>query len=296
MRRLIIRPGAIGDCILSLPAIECLRAQTTEVWVAGQNVPLVRGFDAVRSIASTGLDLLGLPERPPPPALIERLRAFDSIVSWYGTNRAEFRAVVAGLPFTFFDALPPPDSRTHAADFFLAQARTISARPSDATPRIRCPHGQGGFTVIHPFSGSPRKNWPLENYRRLAALLEPCHWCAGPEEPLDGAVRFDDLYDLACWLASARLYIGNDSGITHLAAAVGTSVIALFGPTDPAIWAPRGPRVHLVRIPERYFLNPMPLRITPSTRWSPGGAKVLSTVKAVLAAGPLGATGGETSV
>ena len=65
-------------------------------------------------------------------------------------------------------------------------------------------------------------------------------WCAGPEEELADAVRFENLYDLACWLSSARLYIGNDSGITHLAAASGAPVLALFGPTDPAIWAPRG--------------------------------------------------------
>ena len=55
----------------------------------------------------------------------------------------------------------------------------------------------------------------------------------------------DDLYDLARWLAAARLYIGNDSEITHLAAAVGTPVLALFGPTDPAIWGPRGPNVRI---------------------------------------------------
>ena len=76
----------------------------------------------------------------------------------------------------------------------------------------------------------------------------PVRWCAGPDDPpLAGAVRIDDLYELACWLASARLYIGNDSGITHLAAAVGTPVLALFGPTDPAIWAPRGPHVRVLR-------------------------------------------------
>ena len=45
---------------------------------------------------------------------------------------------------------------------------------------------------------------------------------------------------------SARVYIGNDSGITHLAAAVGTPVVAIFGPTDPAVWAPRGERVAVV--------------------------------------------------
>jgi ADP-heptose:LPS heptosyltransferase len=76
----------------------------------------------------------------------------------------------------------------------------------------------------------------------------PVRWCSGEEDPpLDGAVRIDDLYELACWLAGARLYIGNDSGITHLAAAAGAPALALFGPTDPAIWAPRGPNVRVVR-------------------------------------------------
>jgi heptosyltransferase III len=74
----------------------------------------------------------------------------------------------------------------------------------------------------------------------------PVRWCAGPEETLDDAVRFENLYELGCWLASARLYVGNDSGITHLAAAVGTPVVAIFGPSDPAIWAPRGERVSVV--------------------------------------------------
>jgi ADP-heptose:LPS heptosyltransferase len=62
---------------------------------------------------------------------------------------------------------------------------------------------------------------------------------------LPGATRFDDLYELACWLAAARVYIGNDSGPTHLAAAAGTPVVALFGASDPAVWAPRGPRVEI---------------------------------------------------
>jgi ADP-heptose:LPS heptosyltransferase len=118
-----------------------------------------------------------------------------------------------------------------------------------AIPRIDCPRWDGGFAVIHPFSGSPRKNWPLERYQQLARSLAerlPVRWCAGPTELLAEAVHIDDLYELACWLAGARLYIGNDSGITHLAAAVGTPVVALFGPSDPAIWAPRGPRVHIV--------------------------------------------------
>ena len=60
MRRLLIRPGAIGDCIVSLPALEYLRADYTEVWAASANLPLIRFADRARSIASTGLDLLEL--------------------------------------------------------------------------------------------------------------------------------------------------------------------------------------------------------------------------------------------
>jgi len=247
MRRLVIRPGGIGDFILSLPALESLRTDYLEVWVSGPNAPLIRFADRSRSIVSTGLDLLGVTE--PPARLLERLRSFDSIVSWYGANRPEFREATAslGLPFTFHTALPPRDTARHATDFYLAQ---VGCAPG-AIPFIRCDAPREPFAVIHPFSGSPRKNWPLEKFRAVAQGLErtmPVRWCAGRDDPpLAGAVHIDDLYELACWLARAGLYIGNDSGITHLATAVGTPVLALFGPTDPAIWAPRGPHVRIAR-------------------------------------------------
>jgi heptosyltransferase III len=117
-------------------------------------------------------------------------------------------------------------------------------------PHIECSRDDEGFAVIHPFSGSSKKCWPLERYKELANRLGmPVRWCAGPEETLADAVRIGDLYDLAGWLATARVYIGNDSGITHLAAAVGTPVVALFGPTDPRIWAPRGRDVSVIAKP-----------------------------------------------
>jgi ADP-heptose:LPS heptosyltransferase len=251
MRRLVIRPGAIGDLVVSLPAIACLTADWLEVWTAARTVPLVRFAGRVRAIPSTGLDLLGVTE--PPAALIETLRQFDSIVSWYGTNRPEFRETVAalGLPFTFLPALPAEGAALHATDFYLQQVRPIAACTGDGIPRIECPVERASYAVIHPFSGSVRKNWPLEKYRALAERLQrvmPVRWCAGEDDPpLPGAVRIDNLYELACWLANARLYIGNDSGITHLAAAVGTPVLALFGPTDPDVWAPRGSHVRVAR-------------------------------------------------
>jgi hypothetical protein len=250
MRRLVIRPGAIGDFIVSLPALESLSADYLEVWSAAPTVPLVRFASAARSIASTGLDLLGIAD-PPPERLVGELRGFDSIVSWYGANRPEFRDLVRSLdlPFTFFPALPPNGMHVHATDFYLAQVRALAEGDIDPVPRIPCSVARGDFAVIHPFSGSRRKNWPLERFRQLARGLErhmPVHWCAGAEDPpLSGAHRIADLYELACWLAEASLYVGNDSGITHLAAAVGTPVLAIFGPTDPAVWAPRGPQVRV---------------------------------------------------
>jgi ADP-heptose:LPS heptosyltransferase len=256
LKRLLIRPGAIGDFIVSIPAMECLRAGYLEVWAAPRNVPLAaRIAQHARSISSTGLDLLEA--TGPSERLLESLRGFDSVVSWYGANRPEFREAVAALrlPFQFFAALPPEGRGSHAADFYLEQARSVVKMApcvSDGIPRIACDAIRGGSAVIHPFAGSPKKRWPLERFQELAERLArrmPVEWCAGPEDELPGARRFEDLYELACWLATARIYIGNDSGPTHLAAAVGTPVVALFGPSDPAVWAPRGPHVAIAAAP-----------------------------------------------
>jgi len=247
LRRLLIRPGGIGDCILSLPALEFLRTGYTEVWVPGPVVPLIRFADRVRAIAGTGLDLIEIPGQRP-AATVEALRGFDEIVSWYGSGRPEFREAVEELRLHFrFLAALPDEPGVHASDFYVRQ---VGARAS--APRIPCPRLDGGYAVIHPFSGSAAKNWPLERFQELAGWLGarlPLHWCAGPQESLPGAHRFEDLYDLGCWLAGARVYIGNDSGITHLAAAAGAPVVALFGPTDPEVWGPRGDRVRMVHTP-----------------------------------------------
>src|SRR5574341_600767 len=147
--------------------MQSLRAEYLEVWVPSGLAPLIRFADAVDSIAGVTLDLLGLPDCEAPAGLIERLRGFDSIVSWYGGNRPEFRAAAEALPFHFFEALPAEAARVHAAEFYLAQARTLCRSSGPAIPRIDCPRRDEGFAVLHPFSGSTKKNWPLERFREL---------------------------------------------------------------------------------------------------------------------------------
>lgn len=241
MNKLLIRPGAIGDCILSLPALRHLATGDTEIWAPSAVLPLIQ-FARTRSIASTGIDLVGIGNFALPP-----LDHFDEIVSWYGSNRPEFRATLesTGIPCIFHPALPDPANTLHATDFFAQQV----GAPLGAIPRIDVGQVKRRESiVIHPFSGSPRKNWPLACFEEIARGSPlPVEWTAGPDEPLDRATRFENLLDLARWLAGAALYIGNDSGITHLAAAVGIPVIALFGPTAPEIWAPRGANVTVLR-------------------------------------------------
>jgi ADP-heptose:LPS heptosyltransferase len=145
---------------------------------------------------------------------------FDEIVSWYGMYREPFREAVKHLPIRFFPALPPPPGE----------------------PRISVPEMPRTRIVVHPFSASARKNWPLERFEQVAKHFD-AEWAVSR----DGSPRIENLYELACWLRGAKLYIGNDSGITHLAAAVGTPVVALFGPMDPEVWAPRTPWREVLR-------------------------------------------------
>jgi heptosyltransferase-3 len=240
LKRLLIRPGGIGDCLLCAPALEWLaREADAEIWAPAAVVPLLARIAPARAISSTGLDLLEIGSEAP-RAVVERLRGFGEIVSWYGGNRAQFREAAAryGLPFRFLEALPPREGERHAADFFLKQ---VGGEPP-AIPAIPVEAVGAGGIYLHPFSGSAKKNWELHKFRALAeGLPGPVYWLRGEEDPaLDEAIGPMTLVELARRLAGARLYVGNDSGVSHLAAAVGAPVVALFGPTDARVWAPRG--------------------------------------------------------
>lgn len=237
--RLLIRPGAIGDFVVSLPALQFLKSSYTEVWCAEQNVPLARFADRAISIGAAGLNRIGV---LPAEDVFERLRAFDEIFSWYGAANREFREAVSGFPFRFFEAIPPAGCGVNAAEFFCSQVGAPDGLPSiDTGVQTR-----EDLVILHPFASNSSKRWPLERFERLAEMLGTVAWCAGPNEELDHAVRIENLFELACWIGRARAYVGNDSGITHLAAAVGTPVVALFGPTDPVLWSPRGPKVRVI--------------------------------------------------
>jgi ADP-heptose:LPS heptosyltransferase len=128
--------------------------------------------------------------------------------------------------------------------------------------------GRGPRVAVAPGSGNPLKNWPLAHYYEITRSLTweyraQVVWLAGPAESawipylqgLAAAQGFSLLADqpltrVAAVLSRCHLYVGGDSGLTHLAAAAGGgAVLALFGPTDPRIWAPPGDQVRILTTP-----------------------------------------------
>jgi hypothetical protein len=193
------------------------------------------------------MDLIGLEGVEAPPGIVRALAEFDDIVSWYGTNRPGFRETALRLNpnWQFLPALPPVGREQHVTDFFAECAGApLGLRASLSV--LREPKRR--VAVIQPFSGGRKKNWPLDRFQQLAAALPlPVEWIAGPEEQLPGATRTENLSQLARHIATTTIYIGNDSGITHLAAATGVPTVALFGVTDARVWAPRGDHVIVIR-------------------------------------------------
>jgi len=113
--------------------------------------------------------------------------------------------------------------------------------------------------LIHPGSGSKRKNWPLKKFIGLCKVLKQndctCQWIVGPAEidllanlnELNEEVHMpENLIELANLIKKANVFIGNDSGVTHLSAFLGIPTFAIFGPSDPLRWRPIGAAVEVI--------------------------------------------------
>ena len=281
---LVLHPGALGDIILSLPALEILRRRFSQARItlaANLDFAGVVAADYVDSLLSfSGLPLHNLFGSGPVPAVDRRFwSAFDRIVSWTGFGDPQFaRNLNSFHKFVLVVPWKPQAGETrHVARIFVDSIRpwvgeqreiptpSLSINPADLASGEQWLTGRGWkadrpMVALHPGAGSIAKRWPLENFRELAGrfvqsglqllIIEGPAEDGLSERMADGipgglmmAARGLPLRTLAGLLRFCTTFVGNDSGISHLAAVLNVPTLVLFGPSRPEQWAPSGARV-----------------------------------------------------
>jgi heptosyltransferase-2 len=288
-RLLVIRGGALGDFVLTLPALGLLRENLpdTEVEILGYPhiASLAEGrhyASRVRSIEYAAMAGFFARNGTLDSGLCEYFAGFAQVVSYLydpdGIFEANLRA--SGVKH-YLAAYGKPVGR-HAALEWAAPLEKLALFLEDPAARLYpkqedlsearkwlgAEPAEGARWALHPGSGSASKNWGVEGWSRVGEWF----W---EENPLGEIVLVGGEADemalgflerawsgrrvrrakglslplLAAVLAECGRYAGHDSGVSHVAAAVGARCVLLFGPTDPNIWAPANPGVKVLRAP-----------------------------------------------
>lgn len=250
---LVVRRGALGDTILMVPALRLVRARLPEhsVHFAGNldhaAVLLEHGVvDAVRSSED-----LRLWEGP---------AAFARLDAAYTQVLAEGRDFDARLD----DTCPHPAAEEFMLRIGARVPGTAKVAPDAALVAARTPAAVPPLVVVAPGAGSPKKRAPLalfanaivaahERDQRVALVLGEVEEHVADAlisglPPTEETWRGLSVVELARRLAGASAFVGNDSGVTHLAAALLVPTTAFFVSTRPEVWAPRGPHVTVVQV------------------------------------------------
>lgn len=292
-RILVIRGGAIGDFILTLPVLSALRTQFPQAELVVLGYPHIAQLaaaaglaDEVQPIEARALASFFAPHADLPPDLARFFAGFALILSYLYDPDEVFQQSVRRCSSAQFIAGPHrPDegAGAHATEVFLEPLKRLAIFDADPVPRLNLSAARDGFTTrmptllapathratlaVHPGSGSERKNWPETHWAELLERLASDtpwnlllvggeaegdrldrlakHWPAERRE----VVRSRPLVELAARLARCALFAGHDSGITHLAAALGVPGVVLWGDTSEVVWRPRSDRIRLLREP-----------------------------------------------
>jgi len=277
LETLVVHPGALGDVLQAVPALGALGRLGHRLSFAGQPRlgELLEGSGLV--LAATSFDTFGFEalfvENPPPERLLSRLRRFQRVISWFGSKEDAYRKHLGALVPESIVARPVPDHDSpltvweHLVDTLSPWGVTVPTElhhlPTAERWRIaaRTALMAAGadlgrpLLVAHPGAGAPWKQAPTARFARalegMAAhgsfeiVLHQGPADGRAVEPLlsvlaEPAVRLVEpsLTELAGALALATAYIGSDSGVSHLAASVGTPSVILYPPETLRRWAP----------------------------------------------------------
>ena len=309
-RGVILQPGAIGDCILTLPLAEFMKETVCQggIDVIGHTeytgiLPGRSCVDAVRSMDSMGLHRLFAGEQEFALAdgdpLIMAFAEYAWIVTFLGEPNSDFEQNLIFTAHCSHSAevmalAMKPDAGycNHITDFYRGQffeQSGLSAEEHKAAvgmPLIRPTPAdinkgreilaENGVlqmrkpVIVHPGSGGKHKCWHLDNFLSVARILADegaeVVFLLGPAElerfGASTRAKIEDvgrllmnlsLVEVLAVLSNAGGFIGNDSGITHLAAALGIRTVTVFGPTEPAVYGPLGPAVTVLKSDESDF-------------------------------------------
>lgn len=261
----VVRLRSLGDCVLSTPAIYLLKRHRPDLEIA---VVVEDRFAEVYA-GNADISRILAPEVSAVAAFRPRLainlhggtRSIGLTLASLAPRRAGFAhyraAWLYNIRIPTAQEILGVDRRVHTAEhaasamFFLGvpqqeipRAR-LAARPS---PRL------GAYAVIHPFASAPDKAWPAERFVAAARRLGMDVVVVGsPSDDFAPFLEFDiacgSLAETSALLAGASLFIGNDSGPAHMAAAHGVPAVVLFGPSDEIVWAPWRTRAQVLKNP-----------------------------------------------
>lgn len=302
-RILVIRGGAIGDFVLTLPAIRLLRDRFPEAHLEILGYPHItalahrRGYaDAIRSIEQGSLARFFAADSDLSEELIDYFASFDLIVSYLFDANRIFEASLRRCRIQRLIVGPSKlAGQEHGALQLARPLEQLGLRLMDPGARL-FPNNEdrkfarhflgddyGHTTAIHSGSGSETKNWPIENWEDLGEYLffrgHRLLLVSG-EADEDRADRLESgwkgkpirfaknlsLPHLAALFENAT-FLGHDSGISHIAAAVGARCYLLFGPTDPNVWAPANRGVSVIQAPARHLRSLSVEAVVESVNW-----------------------------
>jgi heptosyltransferase-3 len=285
---LVLHPGALGDIILSLPALGLLRdhfpsARITLAANLDFSAPVCNGYaDKLVSLSTLPLHRLYSGELLTDTDLFF-WKSYDRILSWTGSGDQQFsrNLSAANADNRIARWKPAPEDNRHVSQIFVDSLRPwVPLQAAAPLPEIRLTEadllggqewlgeerwtGSEALVALHPGAGSPVKYWSSDRFRELACEImrsvtrnllivggpaeQGLAHLIGPKAP-GVSLRFAEdlpLGLLAGALARCQAFVGNDSGISHLAAGLGVPSVVLFGPTSPAHWAPRGKHVRIL--------------------------------------------------
>ena len=272
---LVIHQGALGDLVLSFPALLSLK-QEKKAFVAilcssdlGRIAHELNVVDAHFSLESARFCSLFCEEMT--PVVKEFISDYDIIIliSFSDTIEGHLRQNHGGKVYKI-SPRPPVEDETHVAQYVIKQfvakgllregVSLSGGYPVEQMQSLR----EKDLIIIHPGAGSPRKRWPVENFIQVATMiggmtLRKVVFVVGPAESglarfikdsPKGDFRVYEVYDLSYVMAlvrQARCFVGNDSGVTHLAAFMGIPTVAIFGPSSPKRWSPVGPATKVLK-------------------------------------------------